>query len=106
MADREDWRPPRACDDYWSEWKNCKSLRNRFHYYYTFGEMPSCQQWKTDYTACREWEKKHSPAAKEALCRSEQSRLEEKKRHEPVWSLRRTPPNEWYLPLRSEKPKQ
>ncbi|XP_025057337.1 UPF0545 protein C22orf39 homolog isoform X2 [Alligator sinensis] len=67
MADRDAWRPPRTCDDYWSEWKHCKGIQNLFHHYYTFGEAPSCAQWKTDYKDCREWEKNKSAHAKEKL---------------------------------------
>ncbi|XP_058250634.1 UPF0545 protein C22orf39 homolog isoform X2 [Hemibagrus wyckioides] len=59
------WRPPRACDVYWAEFKHCKSLRNRFHHYYAYGTSPVCLQWKDDYEACREWESNHSPHAKE-----------------------------------------
>ncbi|KAK3567842.1 hypothetical protein QTP86_027355 [Hemibagrus guttatus] len=58
------WRPPRACDVYWAEFKHCKSLRNRFHHYYAYGTSPVCLQWKDDYEACREWESNHSPHAK------------------------------------------
>lgn len=55
---------PRSCDDYWSEFKHCKSLWNRFHHYYTYGTSPSCQQWKEDYRNCKEWEKRRSAEAK------------------------------------------
>lgn len=55
---------PRVCDDYWSEFRHCKSLWNRFHHYYTYGTSPSCQQWKEDYHNCREWEKHRTTEAK------------------------------------------
>ncbi|XP_044848048.1 UPF0545 protein C22orf39 homolog [Mauremys mutica] len=58
MADRGMWRPPRTCEDYWSEWKHSKGIRNLFHNYYTYGEAPSCEQWKIDYGNCRKWGKK------------------------------------------------
>lgn len=92
------------CDDYWSEWKHCRSLRNRFHQYYTYGEVPSCKQWKTDYKNCREWEKYKSGETKEALRDSEKKRLEEQKR-DPIWEMRKNPPAEWHLPLYDGKEK-
>lgn len=55
---------PRDCDDYWSEFRHCKSLWNRFHHYYAYGTLPSCHQWKEDYKNCREWEKHRTPTAK------------------------------------------
>uniref|UniRef100_A0A670ZRF9 Synaptic plasticity regulator PANTS n=1 Tax=Pseudonaja textilis TaxID=8673 RepID=A0A670ZRF9_PSETE len=57
-------QPPRACTDYWSEWKLCRSIRNLYHHYYTYGEMPSCAQWKKDYKNCKEWERTQSTVAK------------------------------------------
>ncbi|XP_067395982.1 synaptic plasticity regulator PANTS isoform X2 [Emydura macquarii macquarii] len=60
MANSDVWRPPRTCEDYWSEWKHCKGIRNFFHNYYTYGEVPSCEQWKIDYSNCRQWEKSKS----------------------------------------------
>ncbi|XP_078083766.1 synaptic plasticity regulator PANTS isoform X2 [Mustelus asterias] len=68
MADGEIWRPPRVCDDYRSEWKHCRSLGNLFHHYYTYGELPSCQQWKKDYHNCMEWEKLKFDEAKFCWC--------------------------------------
>lgn len=57
-------QPPRACDNYWSEFRHCKSLWNRFHHYYTYGTSPSCQQWQEDYNNCKEWEKHRDIEAK------------------------------------------
>ncbi|XP_063820844.1 synaptic plasticity regulator PANTS [Pseudophryne corroboree] len=102
MADT--WRPPRDCNDYWDEWKTCKSLRNRFHYYYTHGGAPSCQQWKADYKTCKEWEKNRSQAAMEALVESENERQREKLKHNPVWTKRKHPPQDWHLPLNRDNP--
>ncbi|XP_028313168.1 synaptic plasticity regulator PANTS [Gouania willdenowi] len=99
------WRPPRTCDDYWSEFKNCKSLRNRFHHYYAHGTSPSCQQWKDDYQNCSAWEKRKDTGAKEALQRSERNRVAEQKKFIPVWDLRREPPIDWHLPLKQEGPR-
>uniref|UniRef100_A0A8D0BSD3 Synaptic plasticity regulator PANTS n=1 Tax=Salvator merianae TaxID=96440 RepID=A0A8D0BSD3_SALMN len=97
--------PPRSCDDYWFEWKHCKSIRNLFHHYYVYGERPTCQQWKTDYKNCQEWEKSKSALAKDSLCESERKRVMEKQKHEPVWKLRKSPPVDWHLPLDENKAK-
>ncbi|XP_067861654.1 synaptic plasticity regulator PANTS isoform X2 [Heptranchias perlo] len=105
MAKREVWRPPRMCDDYWSEWKHCRNLRNLFHHYYTYGAFPSCKQWKKDYNSCMEWENHKSGEAKTALCESEKRRLLEQNRHFPVWEMRKNPPAEWHLPLSDGKDK-
>ncbi|XP_072443227.1 synaptic plasticity regulator PANTS isoform X1 [Chiloscyllium punctatum] len=92
-------KPPRACDDYRSEWKHCRSLRNLFHHYYTYGKFPLCKQWKKDYNSCIEWEHFKSTEAKTALRESEKKRLEEQKIHFPIWAMRKDPPAEWQLPL-------
>uniref|UniRef100_A0A4W6C3E1 Synaptic plasticity regulator PANTS n=1 Tax=Lates calcarifer TaxID=8187 RepID=A0A4W6C3E1_LATCA len=97
-------QPPRACDNYWSEFRHCKSLWNRFHHYYTYGTSPSCQQWQEDYNNCKEWEKHRDIEAKEALQRSERNRVAEQKKFTPVWKLRQDPPRDWHLPLNQEKP--
>lgn len=60
-------QPPRVCDVYWSEFRHCKSLWNRFHHYYTYGTSPSCRQWKEDYYNCKEWEKQPGTEAKVQL---------------------------------------
>ncbi|KAM6965387.1 synaptic plasticity regulator PANTS [Aplochiton taeniatus] len=97
-------QPPRCCDDYWSEFRHCKSLWNRFHYYYAHGTSPSCQHWKQDYNTCREWEKTKSTDAKEALQNSERNRVAEKKKFTPVWDLRKDPPKDWHRPLHQGHP--
>lgn len=127
-------QPPRACEDYWSEFRHCKSLKNCFHHYYTYGTVPSCQQWKEDYHNCREWEKHRGTEAKveqqeikflngwplwsppgcintltvsvlqEALRRSEKIRVAEQRNFIPVWQLRQEPPRDWHVPLNQEKP--
>ncbi|XP_016288008.2 UPF0545 protein C22orf39 homolog isoform X2 [Monodelphis domestica] len=64
MADDGSWRPPRSCEDYWAEWKHCRTIRNFLHHYYTYGESPACDQWKRDYKNCQQWEESRSPDAK------------------------------------------
>ncbi|TDH13025.1 hypothetical protein EPR50_G00052830 [Perca flavescens] len=98
------WRPPRSCDDYWSEFRHCKSLRNCFHHYYTYGTSPSCKQWKEDYHNCKEWEKHRGAEAKDALQKSERNRVAEQRNFTPVWELRRDPPRDWHMPLNQENP--
>ncbi|CAL1614933.1 unnamed protein product [Knipowitschia caucasica] len=98
------WRAPRACEDYWSEFSHCRSLMNRFHHYYTFGESPSCQQWKEDYANCKQWENSKDSRAKEALQTSERRRVAEQQMFTPVWQLRKEPPQDWHLPLNQDKP--
>ncbi|KAG9487502.1 synaptic plasticity regulator PANTS [Eleutherodactylus coqui] len=93
------WRPPRDCNDYWDEWKHCGSFKNRVHYYYTHGGSPVCQQWKEDYTACKQWEKSKSEAAKQALIRSERVRESQRHNGRPVWTMRKQPPADWHRPL-------
>ncbi|XP_062854324.1 synaptic plasticity regulator PANTS [Trichomycterus rosablanca] len=97
------WRPPRVCDVYWSEFRHCKSLQNCFHHYYTYGKSPVCQQWKEDFEVCKEWERTHSPQAKETLQKSEQSRVSEQRNFTPVWEMRKSPPADWHLPLDQDK---
>ncbi|XP_053726479.1 UPF0545 protein C22orf39 homolog [Synchiropus splendidus] len=93
------WRPPRTCDNYLSEFRHCKSLRNRFHHYYVFGTPPVCHQWKEDYNNCRAWEKYSDTNAKEALQSSEKNRVAEQTNFSPVWELRKAPPSDWNVPL-------
>ncbi|XP_042193648.1 UPF0545 protein C22orf39 homolog [Callorhinchus milii] len=105
MEAQESWRPPRQCDNYQSEWRCCRSLRNLFHHYYAYGEIPSCQQWKSDYMNCVEWEKHKSQEAKKALLESERKRVKDQKRYSPVWKLRKNPPADWHLPLNDSQQK-
>ncbi|KAJ0019260.1 hypothetical protein NQD34_006829 [Periophthalmus magnuspinnatus] len=97
------WRPPRVCEDYWSEFRHCKSLLNKFHHYYTYGESPSCQQWSQDYKNCKQWESHKDLKAKEDLQQSERTRVAEQQQFTPVWKLRKEPPKDWHLPLNQEK---
>ncbi|XP_061226805.1 UPF0545 protein C22orf39 homolog [Neopsephotus bourkii] len=104
MADGGTWRPPRSCEDYWWEWKHCRGLRHAFHHYYAHGELPTCDRWREDYEACRAWEKGRAAAAQEALCKSERARVMENQKYAPVWTFRKSPPRDWYLPLDQDKP--
>ncbi|XP_061117701.1 UPF0545 protein C22orf39 homolog isoform X2 [Conger conger] len=94
------WRPPRTCEEYWSELRHCRSLSNRFHQLYAHGTAPHCQQWRDDYYACRQWEKSLSAEAKQ----SERARLAGQRKFAPVWELRQSPPADWHLPLPQDAP--
>uniref|UniRef100_A0A1A7Y886 Synaptic plasticity regulator PANTS n=1 Tax=Iconisemion striatum TaxID=60296 RepID=A0A1A7Y886_9TELE len=98
------WRPPRICEDYLNEFRHCKSFSNRFHHYYAYGTLPSCHQWKEDYHNCRQWEKHSNTEAKEALRKSERTRVAEQTNFKPVWELRQEPPRDWNMPLNQENP--
>lgn len=48
---------------YKAEYDDCASIRARFNQYFIFGEMLDCNQWKTDYANCYEWQKNKSKKA-------------------------------------------
>lgn len=48
---------------YKAEYDDCTSIRARFNQYFIFGETLDCNQWKTDYLNCYEWEKHKSEKA-------------------------------------------
>ena len=39
----------KPCEMYKEEYKDCKSIKARFHQYFIFGETLDCEQWKIDY---------------------------------------------------------
>ncbi|NXC37424.1 CV039 protein, partial [Campylorhamphus procurvoides] len=96
-------QPPRACEDYWWEWKHCRGLRHAFHHYYAHGALPSCGRWREDYEACRAWER--GGAASAQVPRGDRPGggpgIQESRgqKYAPVWRLRKSPPPDWYLPL-------
>ncbi|NWJ07063.1 CV039 protein, partial [Crypturellus undulatus] len=92
---------PRPCEDYWDEWKRCRGLRYAFHHYYAHGERPQCAQWREDYGACRAWESGGDAAAKVPACEERGDRWA---KYAPVWTLRKSPPPDWYLPLDQNQP--
>ncbi|NWH70171.1 CV039 protein, partial [Piaya cayana] len=95
-------QPPRSCEDYRWEWKHCRGLRHAFHHYYAHGQLPACGRWKDDYEACRAWESGRNNAAR--VRPRHRARVKEKQKHAPVWTLRKSPPPDWYLPLDQDKP--
>ncbi|NWI54720.1 CV039 protein, partial [Calyptomena viridis] len=93
---------PRSCEDYWWEWKHCRGLRHAFHHYYTHRELPACGRWQEDYEACCAWEGDRATSAqvRPAALGLHRPRLQ---KYAPVWTLRKNPPPDWYLPLDQEK---
>ncbi|CAJ0932572.1 unnamed protein product [Ranitomeya imitator] len=102
--------PPRDCDDYWDEWKYCKSLKNRFHYYYTHGGKPAASsgKWTTRPVGNgrRRGVKQPRSGTGEALVQSETARQKERLNNNPVWTIRKRPPVDWHVPLDRDKPQQ
>lgn len=53
----------RPCMMYKDEYDDCTSIKARFHQYFIFGETIDCNQWKTDYNNCYQWQKYKSEEA-------------------------------------------
>ncbi|NXD65905.1 CV039 protein, partial [Eolophus roseicapillus] len=94
-------QPPRSCEDYWWEWKHCRGLRHAFHHYYAHGELPTCDRWREDYEACRAWEKGRAAAAQVRPAPPQRAAASSSG---CLWTLRKSPPPDWYLPLDQDKP--
>ncbi|XP_055679747.1 UPF0545 protein C22orf39 homolog [Lutzomyia longipalpis] len=92
----------RPCFLYRQEFKDCKSIKGRFHQYFIFGENIDCSQWGRDYENCTKYEEKGDIAAGRELLASEAERR--RKRMEAhyandVWKKRTQPPSDWNAPL-------
>ncbi|XP_071557994.1 synaptic plasticity regulator PANTS [Temnothorax nylanderi] len=109
MGEAKEEKPPREyewmvrpCMVYKDEHDECTSIRARFHQYFIFGEMLDCDQWKTDYHNCYQWQKYKSEEAYDELIRSEKERRA-KRLHahyqNNVWEKREKPPENWNTPL-------
>lgn len=53
----------RPCKLYSDEYKECVSIKGRFHQYFIFGENIDCSQWKIDFENCNKWNEKEDPEA-------------------------------------------
>ncbi|XP_076755126.1 synaptic plasticity regulator PANTS [Xylocopa sonorina] len=92
----------RPCTFYKEEYKDCKSIRARFHQYFVFGKTIDCTQWKSDYNNCYLWNKYKDEDAYEDLVESEkQRRFKRLSGHycNDVWQKRDKPPEDWNAPL-------
>ncbi|CAL1267944.1 unnamed protein product [Larinioides sclopetarius] len=49
----------RPCEWYKDEYKDCKSMKARFHQYFIYGDTIDCTHWKNDYMNCMHFRKKH-----------------------------------------------
>ncbi|XP_015435510.1 PREDICTED: UPF0545 protein C22orf39 homolog [Dufourea novaeangliae] len=88
----------RPCEIYNEEYKDCRSIRARFHQYFVFGHRIDCTQWKTDYHNCYLWEKYKSEKAYTNLIDGEKKRRMERLRphfQNNVWQKRDKPPENW-----------
>ena len=45
----------KPCHIYKEEYKDCKSIKERFNQYFIYGEMQDCAQWNEDYKNCSLW---------------------------------------------------
>jgi len=92
----------RPCVIYKDEYDDCTSIRARFNQYFIFGQTLNCDQWKTDYHNCYQWQKNKSREAYDELIKSEKKhRLERLLPHyqNNVWEKREKPPENWNTPL-------
>ncbi|XP_012533889.1 UPF0545 protein C22orf39 homolog [Monomorium pharaonis] len=92
----------RPCIMYKDEHNDCTSIKARFHQYFIYGEAINCDQWKTDYNNCYQWQKYQSEEAYDKLIQSEKQRRA-KRLHahyaNNVWEKRERPPENWNNPL-------
>ncbi|XP_017757705.1 PREDICTED: UPF0545 protein C22orf39 homolog [Eufriesea mexicana] len=92
----------KPCAIYKDEFKDCSSIRARFHQYFIFGEILDCKQWKKDYINCCQWEKnKNKEAYNELIANERERRFKRLKGHygNNVWEKRDKPPENWNAPL-------
>ncbi|XP_050586325.1 UPF0545 protein C22orf39 homolog [Bombus affinis] len=94
----------KPCEMYKEEYKDCKSIKARFHQYFIFGETLDCKQWKIDYDNCNLWsEHKDKEACKQLINSERKRRLERLEGHykNDIWEKRDKPPENWNAPLPS-----
>ncbi|CAN7984855.1 unnamed protein product, partial [Ixodes hexagonus] len=92
----------RPCEWYLEEYKDCKSIRGRFHQYFIFGSTLDCDNWSKDYTNCLRWRKEKDIEALRSVVDSEAQRKKERldgSLQNNVWELRSEPPKDWNKPL-------
>uniref|UniRef100_A0A170XTF1 Synaptic plasticity regulator PANTS n=1 Tax=Triatoma infestans TaxID=30076 RepID=A0A170XTF1_TRIIF len=92
----------RPCILYSEEYKDCKSIKSRFHQRFVYGSFVDCNQWKKDYDNCCKWTEDNNKKACKELVESEiLKRIERLKAHREndIWEKRTTPPATWNDPL-------
>jgi hypothetical protein len=99
--DPQEWML-RPCVIYKDEYDDCTSIQARFNQYFIFGQTLKCDQWKTDYHNCYQWQKNNSKEAYNKLIESEKKRRMERLTphyQNNVWERRKKPPENWNAPL-------
>ncbi|XP_055328552.1 UPF0545 protein C22orf39 homolog isoform X2 [Paramacrobiotus metropolitanus] len=87
---------------YRDEYRECKSIRGRFHQLFTTGETFSCEEWKDDFKDCLQWFKKMDQAALKRVVQHEKARVAKRTLNavsNDVWEQRSEAPADWALPL-------
>ncbi|ESO09329.1 hypothetical protein HELRODRAFT_73582, partial [Helobdella robusta] len=92
----------RPCSIYLDEYKECTSVRGRFHQRYTEGDVKECFHWKQDHANCKLYEKNKDLKALASIIKHEEDmRAERLKRanENNVWEYRTEPPSLWDFPI-------
>ncbi|CAL1267945.1 unnamed protein product [Larinioides sclopetarius] len=94
----------RPCEWYKDEYKDCKSMKARFHQYFIYGDTIDCTHWKNDYMNCMHFRKKHDLESLEKVVVSENERKRQRiqsMEQNDVWKYRSSPPENWNSPMPS-----
>ncbi|GIY97087.1 uncharacterized protein CEXT_30831 [Caerostris extrusa] len=94
----------RPCEWYKEEYKDCKSLKAKFHQYFVYGSTVDCSQWNNDFNNCMHFRKKHDLDSLEKVVASENERKKariETREQNDVWEYRSSPPENWNSPMPS-----
>jgi len=92
----------RPCEMYKEEYKDCKSIKQRFQQYFIYGASQDCSQWKSDYDHCLQWRACKDKESIMTVIESERRRREQRLRsstYPEVWATRSAPPSDWNSPL-------
>lgn len=88
---------------YEEEYKDCTSLKSRFHQYFIHGKSVDCNQWKHDYSSCLRYERDTSDwkSANEVINSEIDRRTIRMQAHyeNNIWRKRINPPADWNKPL-------
>nr|XP_053656079.1 UPF0545 protein C22orf39 homolog [Cherax quadricarinatus] len=92
----------RPCERYKEEYKDCRSIKAKFHQYFIHGETKDCSNWQADYDHCLQYRKYKDLESLTSVIKSEMKRRQERlKGHytNTVWDKRESPPDDWNKPL-------